>query len=132
MQVKHEAIHTMTDSRSDATEALAEAEPWGALLIGGILGASTFLLCALLFGATTAIAIAAVAMIVALVRRIPEGAIAFAAAAALSAAWLLPSTAALIAASLAFGLALVMYARGRLRARVQAGVAAADALITSA
>ncbi|MDB4909944.1 MAG: hypothetical protein JWO39_767 [Gemmatimonadetes bacterium] len=118
----------MTNPRSDVIRALAAAEPWEALLIGGILGASTFLLCALLLGARTAIAIAAVAMIVALARRIPRAAIAFAAAAALSAAWLIPSTAALVAASIAFGLALAIYARARMRSRL----AAIDAPVASA
>jgi hypothetical protein len=109
----------MTDLRSDARETLEAAEPWSALLIGGILGAATYLLCALLFGARTAIVIAAVAMIVALVRRIPKAAIAFAVAAALAAAWLIPSTAALIAAAAAFGVALALFARAWMRERLE-------------
>jgi hypothetical protein len=113
-----EAIHSMTDPRSDAIEAPASAEPWEALLIGGILGATTFFLCALLFGARAAIGIAALAMIVALVRRVSEAAVAFAAAAALAAAGLIPSTAALIAAAAAFGIALALFARARLRERL--------------
>jgi hypothetical protein len=112
-----EAIHSMTHLRSNTIEALAPAEPWGALLIGGVMGGTTFLLCALLFGARVAIAIAAVAMIVALVQRLPQAAIAFAAAAVLSAAGLLPSIAALIGAAAAFGIALALYARARTRER---------------
>jgi hypothetical protein len=112
-----EAIHSMTHLRSNTIEALAPAEPWGALLIGGVMGGTTFLLSALLFGPRTAIAIAAVAMIVALVQRVPQAAVAFAAAAALSAAGLIPSTAALIAAAVAFGIALALYARARTRER---------------
>jgi hypothetical protein len=112
-----EAILSMTHLRSNTIEALAPAEPWGALLIGGVMGGTTFLLCAMLFGARAAIAIAAVAMIVALVQRVPQAAIAFAAAAALSAAGLLPSIAALIGAAAAFGIALALYARARTRER---------------
>jgi hypothetical protein len=105
----------MTTPSSETIRVPSAAEPWGAWLIGGVLGASTFLLCALLFGGKTAIAIAVVAMIVALARRIPGAATAFAAAAALSAAWLISSTLALVAASTVFGLALVLYARARAR-----------------
>ena len=107
----------MTDLRSNTIEALAPAEPWGALLIGGVMGGTTFLLCALFFGARAAIAIAAVATIVALVQRAPQAAIAFAVATVLSAAGLIPSTAALISAAVAFGIALVLYARSRTRER---------------
>jgi hypothetical protein len=118
----------MTDLRSDARGTLEAAEPWSVLLIGGTLGAATYLLCALLLGARAAIVIAAVAMIVALVRRIPQAAIAFAVAAALAAAWLIPSTAALIAAAAAFGIALALFARAWMRERlemVDAGMASA-------
>lgn len=128
MQANSEAIHSMTDPRNDALRTLAVAEPWGALVIGAILGAATFLLCALLFGAKTAIAIAAVAMIVALVRRVTVAVIAFAAAAALSAAWLVTSTAALVAASTVFGIALALYARAWMRQRL----AIADASLATA
>jgi hypothetical protein len=108
----------MTDPRSDAIETLVAAEPWGALLVGGILGAITFFLWALLFGPRAAIGVAVVAMIVALVRRMTKAAIAFAVAAALAAAGLIPSTAALIAAAAAFGLALALFARARMRERL--------------
>jgi hypothetical protein len=123
-----EAIHSMTEPHTDAIGALDAAEPLSALSIGGILGATTFLLCALLFGARAAIGIAAVAMIVALVRRMPAAAIAFAAATALSAAGLIPSTAALVGASAAFGIALALFARGGMRERL----AVIDAPMTSA
>lgn len=108
----------MTGPRSDGIGTLDAAEPWGAFLIGGILGATTFLLCALLFGAKAAIGIAVVAMIVALVRRMPEAATAFAAAIALAAAGLIPSTAALMGAAAAFGIALALFARAWTRRRV--------------
>jgi hypothetical protein len=100
----------------------------GALVIGGILGATTFLLCALLFGARAAIGIAAVAMIVALVRRMPAAAIVFAASTALAAAGLIPSTAALVGAAAAFGVALALFARAWMRERL----ARSDAAITNA
>jgi hypothetical protein len=111
-------MNFMTDPHSNAIATPAPFEPRGALVIGGMLGAATFLLCALLFGARAAIAIAAVAMIVALVRRLQGPAIAFAATVALTAAGLIPSTASLIAASAAFGIALALYARARARERV--------------
>lgn len=122
------AVHPMTDPNNDAIGTLAPAEPWGALVIGALLGATTFLLCALLFGARSAIVMAAVAMIVALVRRVLAAAIAFAVAVALSAAGLTPSTTALVAAAAAFGIALALYARARIRDRV----ALVDASVASA
>lgn len=108
----------MTHSSNEAAEMLAAVEPRSALLIGGILGAMTFLLCALLCGARTAIAIAAAATLVALVRRVPSAAILFAISLALSAAGLLPSTYSLTGAAAAFGIGLAMFARTRMRSRI--------------
>ena len=108
----------MTHSGNEAAEMLAAVEPNGALAIGGVLGATTFLLCALLLGPRGAIAIAGIATVVALVRRVPRAAIVFAAATALAAAGLLPSTRALIGGAVAFGVALAILARSRMRARI--------------
>jgi hypothetical protein len=110
-----EPTDSMTTSNSGEIGTSAAVEPSWALLIGGVSGAATFLLCALLFGARTAIAIAAVSMIVALVRRDRAAAVTFAVSAALATIGLLPSTAALIAAALVFGIALALFARARMR-----------------
>lgn len=111
----------MTDSTDDSSGLLATAEPTSALLIGGVLGAITFLLCAFLFGARMAVVIAAVAAISALVRRLPAATVMFVVAAALAT---VPFTSAWMVASLTFGIALALFARARMRARIAAANAA--------
>lgn len=114
-----------SEMRSDANSAsratIAAPEPPWALLVGGISGALWFFLFALLFGARWAIAVAAAAAIVALVRRMRIEAIAFVAAGALSAIGLVPSTTALFVASLAFGAGLATTARDAARAVARMG-----------
>jgi hypothetical protein len=91
-------------------------EPLGALMVGGAAGALTFLLCALLFGARWAIAIAIVAAVASLVKRMRAPAIVFAAAGAFAAMALAPSTLALLVASVTFGIGLALAARAVARA----------------
>jgi hypothetical protein len=112
----------MTDASNDvgddASGVIAFEQPPSALVTGGILGGATFLLCALLLGARAAVAIAAVSMIIAILRRVRAAALLFAVAAVLAAIALLPSTSALVAAAAAFGFALADFARKRMRARL--------------
>jgi hypothetical protein len=109
------AEHLTSQIRPDANAAggssIASAEPPWALTTGGIGGALCFFLFALLFGARWAIAVAAVAAIVALAKRIRIAAIAFIVAGALSAVGRSPSPTVLFIASLAFGAGLVLAAR---------------------
>jgi hypothetical protein len=112
----------MTESTDDASGISSEAsaiiravEPPSALVIGGILGAAAFLLCALLLGVRFAMCSAALFALAALVRRVPVSAIGFALAAAITVAG---STTALLAASAVFGAALALFALARMRARV--------------
>ena len=115
-----ESTEGASDHASGEREAIIHAvEPPSVLVIGGLLGGATFLFCAFLFGARTAIVIAAVGALVALVRRLPIAAIAFALAAAIAAA---AATAALLAASAIFGAALALFALARMRARVAAAM----------
>ena len=117
----------MPDVKEEAANVIATAEPPSALLIGGVLGAMTFLLCALLFGARAGIVIAALGVVVALARRIPSAAMGFAIATALSTAGLIPSTTALIAAAAMFGLALALFAQARMRQRLAASISSINA-----
>lgn len=110
-----ESTEEAGDISSEATAIVHAVEPPSALVIGGILGASAFLLCALLFGARVAICIAALGALAALWRRVPWAAVGFALAALIAAA---ASTTALLAASAIFGVALALFARVRMRARV--------------
>jgi hypothetical protein len=103
------------DMSSEANAIVHAVEPPSALVIGGILGGCAFLLCALLLGARVAICIAALGVLAALWRRIPGAAVAFALAAALAVS---SSTAVLLVASAIFGIALALFARMRMRARV--------------
>lgn len=108
----------MSHSSHETADMLDAVEPPSALAIGSILGAMAFLLCALLLGARSAIAIAGIAAVIALVRRTTGAAVVFAASTALAAAGLLPSTRALLGAAAAFGVALAILARSRMRARI--------------
>jgi hypothetical protein len=120
--------HASNDHVSDdASAIIATVEPPSALLIGGILGGATFLLCALLFGVRAGIVIATLAALASLVRRLPAAAIGFAVAAAITAASIAVAafTTALIVASAIFGIALALFARARMRARVAAGITTA-------
>jgi len=108
----------MTHSGDETAEMLDAMEPASALALGGVLGATTFLLCALLLGARSAIAIAGFAAVIAVVRRAPAAAMVFAAATALAAAGLLPSNRALIGSAATFGVALAILARSRMRAQI--------------
>ena len=103
----------MTDpiSISSETHAPSEVEPVAALVAGGVAGALDFALCALWLGPVTGIIIALVATVATGARRMPRAAITFVAAAALSAVALHPSTFALLAAALCFGVALARTAR---------------------
>jgi len=104
---------------AQANVIVAAVEPPSALLIGGTLAGATFLLCALLLGARAAIFIAAVATFVSALRRLPVAAVIFAMAAAIATAG---STKALLASSAIFGIALALFARARMRARVTAAM----------
>jgi hypothetical protein len=116
-----------SDRAGDETSVIVHAvEPPSALLVGGTLGGTTFLLCALLFGARAALLIAALGALVSLVRRVPAAAAAFAISAAVAglAIAIASSTTALIVSSASFGIALAIFARARMRARVAAGMGA--------
>ncbi len=104
---------------AQANVIVAAVEPPSALLIGGTLAGATFLFCALLLGARTAILIAAFATFVSALRRLPLAAAIFAVAAAIATAG---STKALLASSAIFGIALALFARARMRARVTAAM----------
>ncbi|MEP7065121.1 MAG: hypothetical protein ABI889_03730 [Gemmatimonadota bacterium] len=112
----------MDPSNSDEVVTASTVEPSSAFVAGGILGAITFLLVSLLFGARVALAIASMALIFALVRRIAGAAVAFAAAAALCGVAVLSSVApftwALAGAAAALGAGLAIFARARLRDKV--------------
>jgi hypothetical protein len=95
-------------------------EPPLALATGAVLGGFAFLLLALLFGPLFAVDVAVLGTIIALVRRLLAAAVAFGAAAALAAGALVHSTAALFVSSAAFGIALALFARARLAARLSA------------
>jgi hypothetical protein len=111
----------MTDASEGVSGVIAFEQPPSVLVTGGILGGATFLLCALLLGVRAGVAIAAVSMIIAVLRRVRAAALLFGAAAVLSAVALLPSTSALVAAASAFGIALADFARARMRARLGHG-----------
>jgi hypothetical protein len=100
-----------TDAKAAGGATIAAAEPPWALTTGAIAGALCFFLFALLFGARWAIAVAVVAAITALAKRVRLAAIAFVVAGALSAIGLAPSVAALFIASLAFGAGLALATR---------------------
>jgi hypothetical protein len=104
---------------AQASAIVSAVEPRSALLIGGILGGATFLLCALLLGARAAIVIAAFATFVSALRRLPAAAVIFAVAAAIATAG---STKALLASSALFGIALALFARARMHTRVTAAM----------
>jgi|GEM_PF-4072618 hypothetical protein len=108
----------MTHSGNDTADILAAVEPASALAIGGVLGATTFFLFALLLGPRAAMAVAGIATVIAVLRRVPVAAIVFAAATALAAVALLSSTGALVGAAAAFGVALAILARSRMRSRI--------------
>lgn len=108
----------MTHSGNDTADMLAAVEPASALTIGGVLGATTFFLSALLLGPRGAVAIAGIATVIAVFRRVPGAALVFAAAAVLAAVGLLPSTGALVGSAAAFGVALAILARSRMRSRI--------------
>jgi len=108
----------MTHSGNDTADILAAVEPASALTIGGVLGATTFFLSALLLGPRGAMAVAGIATVIAVLRRVPGAAIVFAAATVLAAVALLPSTGALVAAAAAFGVALAILSRSRMRSRI--------------
>jgi hypothetical protein len=114
-----ESLDVANDVSSDASAIIHAVEPPSVLVIGGVLGGSTFLLCALLLGVRSAVAIAALGALFAVMRRLPAAAIGFAAAAAMAAAGF---TTALLAASAIFGVALALFARARMRARVAASI----------
>jgi hypothetical protein len=113
-----EPIAEHLTSRAPASAVAASADvlepPW-ALSLGGLAGAACFFLFAMLFGVRWAIAAAAAAALVALVKHERIGSISFVAAGALSAIALAPSTAALFIASLAFGGGLAFAARAYAR-----------------
>jgi hypothetical protein len=104
---------------AQASAIVSAVEPRSALLIGGILGGATFLLCALLLGARAAIVIAAFATFVSALRRLPAAAVIFAVAAAIATAG---STKALLASSALFGIAHALFARARMHTRVTAAM----------
>ena len=105
---EHLTCRTPTDASGASARAL---EPPWALSVGGIAGAICFFFFALLVGAKWAIAAAAVAAIVAFVKRVPIAASAFVVAGALSAIGSATSTTVLFIASLAFGAGLALAAR---------------------
>lgn len=88
-----------------------EEEPLGALLVGGVLGATGFALIALWLGAVVGIEMALVAATIAFGQKERGPALIFVAVAALCAIALLPSTIALVAAALCFAIGLVAAAR---------------------
>jgi len=114
-----ESVDEANGVSSDTSAIVHAVEPPSALVIGGVLGGSAFLLCALLLGARSAVAIAAFGALISLMRRLPAVVIGFAAAAAMAAAGF---TTALLAASTIFGVALALFARARMRARVAAAM----------
>jgi hypothetical protein len=113
------AEHLTSPTPGDA--GMAALEPPWALSVGGIAGAVCFFLFAMLFGVKWAIAAAAVAAIVALVKREWIAAIAFVVAGVLALIGSAPSTALLFVASLAFGAGLVFAARAYARTHAAAG-----------
>jgi hypothetical protein len=114
------AEHLTSRTPSGAlASAPATLEPTWALLVGSLAGAACFFLFALLFGARWAIAVAVVASIVALARRMRIGAVAFIAAAALAvlaAIGAVSPVSVLFVAGLLFGAALAIAARDYARA----------------
>lgn len=114
------------DAKDDASVIVGMVEPPIALVTGGILGGTTFLLCAFLLGARAGLVIATLGALVSLARRLPAAAAGFAVAAAIVAASMAVAslTTGLIVASAMFGFALALFARARMRARVAAGIGA--------
>ena len=104
-------IPTDPQAPSAPLRAGRDEEPLGALLVGGVFGATGFALCALWLGAVVGIEIALVAATIAFGQKERGPASIFVAVAALCAIALLPSTIASVVAALCFATGLVLAAR---------------------